>query len=126
MKYYEARRKKQVAEMLQTAAGRDRGTITNLLRELEPDKPTGIKRLLEALAVHPACRRADLQQAGLDWTPSRLLAAHGLAAIPGVGGRAVLPVLLNGPVTAVVLGVAFVRRAAVPVRAAQAQEAHGR
>lgn len=106
MKYFEGRRKKQVSEMLHTASGETVVTLSNLLRELEPDKPTGIKGMLKSFQF---TRHADeqLQQAGLGWSSSRLLAAMGLAAIPGLGVGAVLPVLLNGPVTAVVLGVTF-------------------
>ena len=47
----------------------------------------------------------QLQQAGLNWSPSRLVAAMGLAMIPGLGVGAVLPVALNAPTMAVLTGV---------------------
>ena len=106
MKYFENRRKKQVAEMLHTAAGETVVTLTNLLRELEPEKPTGFKGLVKNFQF---TRHADeqLQQAGLGWSSARLMAAMGLAAIPGLGVGAILPVIFNGPATAVILGVVF-------------------
>jgi len=105
MKYFETRRKKQVADMLHTAAGEPVVTLTNLLKELEPEKPTGLKGLLKSFQfTHHA--EEQMAQAGLAWSSSRLLAAMALAAIPGFGAGALLPVLFNGPVTAVVLGVA--------------------
>jgi tight adherence protein B len=106
MKYFENRRKKQVADMLHTAAGEPVVTLTSLLRELEPEKPTGIKGLIKSLQFS---KHADeqIQQAGMAWSSSRLIAAMGLAAIPGLGVGALLPVLFNGPVTAIVLGVTF-------------------
>ena len=49
LKFFDARRKKQVTEMLQTAAGEPVVTMTSLLKEIEPDKPTGIKAVLASL-----------------------------------------------------------------------------
>src|SRR5215510_4600820 len=74
MKYFENRRKKQVADMLHTAAGEPVVTLTSLLRELEPEKPTGIKGLIKSLQFS---KHADeqIQQAGMAWSSSRLIAA---------------------------------------------------
>jgi len=106
LKFYEARRKKQVAGMLETASGESKASVTNLLKELEPERPTGVKRLLSSLqfSKHAA---EQIQQAGLDWSPTRLIAAMVLMTIPGLGVGALLPFLLNGPVTAIVLGLVF-------------------
>jgi tight adherence protein B len=106
LKFFDARRKKQVSEMLQTASGETQVTVTNLLKELEPDRPTGFKRLLSSLqfSQHAA---EQIQQAGLDWSPSRLIAAMGLMMIPGLGLGSLVPFILNGPVTAIVLALAF-------------------
>jgi len=106
LKFFENQRKKQVSEMLHTASGEPVITLSNLLKELEPEKPTGLKGFLKSLQFS---KHADeqIQQAGLQWSSSRLIAAMGLAAIPGLGVGALLPVLLNGPVTAVVLGIIF-------------------
>src|SRR3954454_15021365 len=106
LKFFDARRKKQVADMLQTAAGEMKVTVGNLLRELEPDRQTGIKRLLNAMQFsrHAA---EQIQQAGLNWSPQRLVASMGLMAIPGLGLGSLIPFVLNGWVTAVILGLVF-------------------
>ena len=46
LKFFDARRKRQVADMLQTASGEPVVTVANLLKEIEPDKPTGLKALI--------------------------------------------------------------------------------
>ena len=51
--------------MLQTAAGEPVVTITNLLKEIEPDKPTGFKAVLESHAVLAAMRRSRSSRPGL-------------------------------------------------------------
>jgi tight adherence protein B len=106
LKFLDAQRKKQVSDMLETASGETTVSVTNLLKELEPDRPTGLKRLLTSLQFsrHAA---EQIQQAGLNWSPTRLLAAMGLMAIPGLGLGAMVPFLLNGWVTAVVLALVF-------------------
>src|SRR3954451_24960895 len=84
LKFFDARRKKQVVDMLQTASGEPKISVTNLLKELEPDRPTGMKRLLNSIqfSKHAA---EQIQQAGLNWSPTRLVASMGLAMIPGLG-----------------------------------------
>lgn len=109
LKFFDARRKKRVADMLETASG-EVTSGARLLKELEPDKPTGLKRLLGGFRFSQKAER-EIQQAGLNWSVSRLATAMGLLAIPGLGLGALVPVLLNGPVTAIVLAVVF---AAVP------------
>src|SRR5215208_8182 len=76
MKFFEARRKKQVAEMLHTASGEPVLSMANLLKELEPEKPTGLKGLIHSLQFSKHAQE-QLQQAGLTWSPSRLLGAMG-------------------------------------------------
>src|SRR5262249_55986813 len=49
----------------------------------------------------------QIQQAGLNWSASRLIAAMGLAMIPGLGLGVLVPFLFNGPTTAVVLALTF-------------------
>jgi tight adherence protein B len=102
LKFLDARRKKQVSEMLETASGETTISVTNLLKELEPDRPTGMKRLLTSLQFSRHASE-QIQQAGLNWSPTRLLAAMGLMAIPGLGLGVMMPFLLNGWVTAIVL-----------------------
>jgi tight adherence protein B len=102
LKFFDARRKKQVADMLNTAAGETVVTVSNLLKELEPDKPTGFKALVKSFQFSRHAQE-QIQQAGLSWSSTRLIAAMGLAAIPGLGLGALLPILLNGPTTAIVM-----------------------
>lgn len=106
LKFFDAMRKKQVVDMLHTAAGEPAVGLTNLLKEIDSNKPSGFKRLLTALQFsrHAA---EQIQQAGLNWSPSRLVAAMGLAMIPGLGIGTLVPFLLNGPTTAVTLAIVF-------------------
>src|SRR5436190_4438561 len=106
LKFFDARRKKQVADMLQTAAGEMKVTVGNLLRELEPDRQTGIKRLLNAMQFsrHAA---EQIQQAGLNWSPQRLVASMAFAMIPGMFLGIAMPFLVNGAVTGLLLGLIF-------------------
>ena len=105
-KFFDTQRKKQMTDMLQTASGQAGVTVASLLKELEPEKPGGIKGLLQSLQFSKHAR-IQLQQAGLSWSSTRLLAAMGLAAIPGLGLGSLLPILLNGPTTAIVLAGVF-------------------
>ena len=102
-KFFDARRKKQMSNMLETATGETAVSVTTLLKELEPDRPTGIKGLLRSFQFSRHAQ-VQLQQAGLNWSSTRLLAAMGLATIPGLGLGSLLPFLMNGPTTAIVLG----------------------
>jgi tight adherence protein B len=103
-KFFDAQRKKQMSNMLETATGETTVSVTTLLKELEPDRPTGIKGILRSFQFSRHAQ-VQLQQAGLNWSSTRLLAAMGLATIPGLGLGSLLPFLMNGPTTAIVLGV---------------------
>jgi len=96
LKFFDARRKKQVSDMLSTAAGEPVVTITNLLKEIEPDKPTGFRAVVRSLQFSRHVQE-QIQQAGLSWTSNRLLSAMALMAIPGFG----LGILLAGPVAGI-------------------------
>src|SRR5437867_10770355 len=106
LKFFDARRKKQVADMLQTAAGEMKVSVGNLLRELEPDRASGIKRMLNAMQFsrHAA---EQIQQAGLNWSPQRLLASMAFAMLPGMFLGVAMPFLMNGIVTGILLGLIF-------------------
>jgi tight adherence protein B len=106
LKFFDARRRSQVAHMLHTASGEPAAAVTNLLKEIEPDKPTGIKALLKSLQFTKHAQE-QIQQAGMTWSSTRLIAAMGLAMVPGLGIGALLPFLFNGPTTAVVMAVVF-------------------
>ena len=58
LKFFDARRKKQVSDMLQTASGEAVVPISNLLKEIDPDKPTGFKGLLQVLQFSQPRRRS--------------------------------------------------------------------
>ena len=88
MKYFDARRKKQMVDMLYTASGEVQMPISNLLKEIESEKPTGLKGILKSFQFSRHAQR-QIQQAGMSWSSTRLIAAMGLAMIPGLGlGRA--------------------------------------
>ena len=106
MKFFDARRKSQVAGMLQTASGETVITITNLLREVEADRGPGLRRMFSA-SVFTKHAQTQIQQAGMSWSPTRMISAMGLAMIPGLGIGTIAPFLMNGPVTAAALAVAF-------------------
>jgi tight adherence protein B len=103
-KYLDTRRKGQVVDMLHTASGDEDISVSNLLKEIESDKPTGLKRLVASLhfAKHA---EEQIQQAGLTWTANSLMAAMALMMIPGV----LLGLWMNviGAATPVVLGLFF-------------------
>jgi tight adherence protein B len=106
LKFFDARRKQQVVDMLETASGENVPGITTLLKEIEPDKPTGFKALVRSLEF---TRHAQdqLQQAGLTWSSQRLLACMALMTIPGLAIGFIWPVILTGPITSVVLALVF-------------------
>lgn len=101
LKFFDARRKQQVASMLQTASGEPVVVVANLLKDVDPEKPTGLKRFLSGMQFSRHAQE-QIQQAGLNWSPTRLITAMVLATIPGLGVGAWTKILLNGPVTAVV------------------------
>lgn len=103
-KFVDARRKKQMADLLDTASGDSAVSVATLLKELDPERPSGFKALLGSFQFSRHAQ-VQLQQAGLNWSSARLLAAMGLAAIPGLGVGSLLPILLNGPTTAIVLAI---------------------
>jgi tight adherence protein B len=101
MKFFDARRKNQVAGMLDTASGDHTITITNLLKEVEADRAPGFKRILGRLQFSKHAQ-TQIQQAGMSWSPTRMLSAMGLAMIPGLGLGSMFPFILNGAVTSIV------------------------
>ena len=83
MKFLEGRRKKKVVDMLHTASGEADVSVTSLLKEIDSDKPAGWSRLVGSLRFSRHATE-QIQQAGLNWSASRLIAAMGLAMIPGL------------------------------------------
>src|SRR4051812_33371879 len=106
LKYFDARRKKQVVDMLQTAAGETVVSVSNLLKEIETEKPGGLKRVFSSLEFSKHAGEM-IQQAGLNWSPSRLMLAMALMMVPGFGIGLMVPFLFNAATTAVVLALIF-------------------
>lgn len=106
LKYFDARRKNQVVDMLQTASGETVVSVSNLLKEIESDKPTGFKRLFSTMQFSKHASE-QLLQAGLNWSSTRLLTSMLLLTIPGMGLGLLLPFLFNGPTTAIAMGLLF-------------------
>ena len=106
LKFFDARRKKQVGKMLSTAAGEPLVTVTNLLKELAPEGGSGLRGALEQFKFTKHAQQ-QIQQAGMNWSPTRMLSAMCLAAILGLGIGTMAPFILNGPLTAILLAVAF-------------------
>jgi tight adherence protein B len=106
LKYFDARRKNQVVGMLQTASGETAVNVSNLLKEIENDKPTGLKRLFTSMQFSKHAEE-QIQQAGLNWSSTRLLTSMALMMVPGFGLGLLMPVLFNGPTTAVVMALFF-------------------
>ena len=102
MKFVEAMRQQRVAGMLRTAAGQPAAPAT-ILFDAEPSAERGLKRYLASLAF---TRNAavQIQEAGMDWSTSRLFGAMAIMAIPGLALGIRFPLLLNAPITAIALG----------------------
>ena len=103
-KYLDTRRKGQVVDMLHTASGEEDVSVSNLLKEIDSDKPTGLKRLAASLQFSKHAEE-QIQQAGLTWTANRLMTAMALMVIPGVLLGLWIDVI--GLATPVVLGLFF-------------------
>ena len=103
-KYLDTRRKGQVVDMLHTASGDEDVSVSNLLKEIDAEKPTGLKRLVTSLQFSKHAEE-QIQQAGLTWTASRLMTAMALMIIPGVVLGLWMDVI--GVATPVVLGLFF-------------------
>ena len=103
-KYLDTRHKGHMAARLQTVSGDEDISVSNLLKEIDSDKPTGLKRLLVSLQFSKHAEE-QIQQAGLSWTASRLMTAMALMVIPGVLLGLWMDVI--GAATPVVLGLFF-------------------
>jgi tight adherence protein B len=105
LKFFDARRKAQMTEMLHTASGEPVVAMENLLKEIHAESPSGFKALLATLHF---TRRAQeqIQQAGLNWSSTRLLLMMAVLGLLGIPIGTLLPFLVNGPITAVVVGLA--------------------
>jgi tight adherence protein B len=101
--YMDARRKKRVATMLQVVQEASVVTTSLLKDSLNAGEGSSLERLFKSMNV---VRGADdmIQQAALSWSTSRLFRTMAVAAMPGMVAGIFFPVLLNPPVTCLVLG----------------------
>ena len=106
LKYFDARRKSQVVDMLHTASGENVVSVSNLLKEIESGRPSGLNRLFSGMQFSKHAEEM-IQQAGLNWSSSRLLTSMVLMMIPGLGLGLLVPFLFNGPTTAIALALVF-------------------
>ncbi|MGO9227614.1 MAG: type II secretion system F family protein [Bryobacteraceae bacterium] len=104
--FVESRQKKQVIDMLHTAAGEPAEAISNLLRELDTDKPHGLRARIKRFGFSRHAQK-QIQQAGLPWSVTHLLGAMGLLAVPGLGLGAVAGFLGSRWLTAIALAFVF-------------------
>jgi tight adherence protein B len=97
-KFFEERRRKQVASMIQMASGEDAAQAVNLLRDADPEKPKGLKGLIESLHLSRNAT-VQIQQAGLNWTADKLFSTMAIMAIPGLIAGLMFPFLLGRAIT---------------------------
>lgn len=102
MKYFEARRKKHVTGMLQTVAGAPEITISNILREEMDPNQSVVERLLTRFNFADKAR-SELQQAGMPWSPTRLVAIMGVGAAVGMSFGIMFPLIWSPTVTVLLL-----------------------
>ena len=88
MQVFRRPRKKQMMDMLHTASGEQTIPISNLLKKIESDKPSGFKGILKSFQFSRHAQR-QIQQAGMSWSSTHLMAAMGLLvdSRAGVSGR---------------------------------------
>jgi tight adherence protein B len=94
MKFHEGRRKKQVGDILKTVSGPAVAATTKLLKDLEPPEPTGIQGLMRSFDFAKKARE-QVQQAGLDWEPSRLPKLTAMAAGAGLVLGMIVPDIIG-------------------------------
>jgi len=104
--FVDARQKKQMIDRLHVAAGEPVAELSNLLREVDVDKPDGLRARFKAFRVARHAQQ-QIQQAGLNWSATHMLMAMGLLCIPGLGLGAVIGILGNRLITAIALAVLF-------------------
>ena len=106
MQFVDARQKKKMIDRLHVASGEPVVEISNLLREVDIDKPDGLMARIKAFRVARHAQR-QIQQAGLSWSATHMLLAMGLLCIPGLGLGALIGILGNRLITAIALAVLF-------------------
>ena len=105
-KFFEARRRKSVAGMLKVVSGHEEAVTTVILKDVEARKGSPMDALAKRLNF-TANSRAMIQQAGMDWTPSKLLTVMVGAACGGIALGMVVPLGLGHGFNAIVMGGIF-------------------
>jgi tight adherence protein B len=105
-KFFDAQRKKKMTERLQVVSGEPVMTISSLLKEAEPDQPTRFQALVSSLHFHKHSQEL-LQQAGMNWSATKLISLMLFLTIPGVLVGILVPFLVNQAFTALVLASTF-------------------
>jgi tight adherence protein B len=102
-KYFDNKRKKQVSSMLKTAGEKEpEVSISNLLMEPSDDNRSWMERFIEGLDFAQKLQ-VQAQQAGLDWSPMKLLVLSVLCSFIGGVAGARFPILGFG-ISSVVFG----------------------
>ena len=99
MKFFDQRRKKYVANVLQTITEPPKAQPANLLIAPPDEEDSLVDQLLKHFDVS-----SQLQQAGLDWTPQRLVTSSLMMCLGGVIAGCMFPVLISRVVSASVFG----------------------
>ena len=102
MKYFEARRKKHVTEMLQTVSGQPAVTISNILREEVDPNQSMVERVLTKFNFADRAR-SELQQAGMPWSPTKLVALMAGCGAAGMALGLMFPLIWSPAVTVLLL-----------------------
>lgn len=105
LRLLEAERKKRVAGILQTVAGRNYPPESRVLLK----KPKSVSRLEAALARWPATHRLEnwIRQAGMNWAPAQLIATSLVLALFGALIGTQVRVLLLPGLSSIGLAAAF-------------------
>ena len=102
-KYFDNKRKKQVSSMLKTAGEKEpEVSISNLLMEPSDDNRSWMERFIEGLDFAQKLQ-AQMQQAGLDWSPMKLLVMSVVFSVIGIVAGVKFPILGFG-VSSLVFG----------------------
>ena len=100
LKYFEARRKKHVTGMLQTLEGTPQIALSNLLKDEADTNQTVVEQVLTRFNFSDKAR-SELQQAGMPWSPTKLVALMGAFAAAGLVLGILFPVIWNTAVTVI-------------------------
>jgi tight adherence protein B len=102
-KYFDNKRKKQVSSMLKTTGEKEpEVSISNLLMEPSDDNRSWMERFIEGLDLAQKLQ-AQMQQAGLDWSPMKLLILSVMCSFIGIVAGIKFPIIGFG-VSSLVFG----------------------